>query len=245
MKIASLFLALAVAAVAADSPPALYRLTVVDVPAASSAEFYDVQRDTAEVYKANKAPVPRLAWTSITGVPRFVTFASLAGLDTLNEPTWLSQQGEERSRQARQTRLRNATGHTTSKILSAPPDVAWDPAPDAAPAAYIAVAIYEVKPGKSSDFLALIKQSIEAAKKVGKAKNVFVYRTSYGASWYEYHVVTSYASLADIPTSGTATRAAMGDAAYTAFVEKMSATINSVARDLYRYRPEYSYLPAK
>lgn len=245
MKTVSFLLALAVTALAADNPPALYRLTVVDVPANTSAEFYDVQRDTAEVYKANTAPVPRLAWTSLTGAPRFVTFAPLAGLDKLNEPTWLSQQGEERPRQARLARLRNSTGHTTSKIFSAPTDAAWDPAPEAAPTAFAAVAIYEVKPGKSSDFLALIKQSIEAAKKVGKAKNVFVYRTSYGASWNEYHVVTGYASLADIPTSGTATRAAMGDAAYTAFVEKMSATINSIERDLYRFRPEYSYLPAK
>mgnify|MGYP000606971796 CR=1 FL=1 len=59
---------------------------------------------------------------------------------------------------------------------------------------------------------------------MGKAKSFYVARTSYGANWGEYHVVVGYASLADIPTSGSATRAAMGDAAYTAWGEKMSAT---------------------
>ena len=59
------------------------RLTIVDIPPDTSAEFYAVQRDTAEIYQANKAPMPRLAWTSLTGTSRFVSVAPLRKGETL------------------------------------------------------------------------------------------------------------------------------------------------------------------
>jgi hypothetical protein len=108
-----------------------------------------------------------------------------------------------------------------------------------------AASIYVVKPGRTEEFIALTKQSSEAVQKVGKAGIFHVYRTSYGGNWGELHVVAGCASLADIPTSGAATRAAMGDAAYTTDLEMLTACINSVGRNLYRYRPEFSYVPAK
>ena len=245
MKTVSMFLALALAAFAADTPPVMSRLHVVDIPNDSAAEFAAVQRDIAQVYKDNNAPLPRLAWTSLTGTSKFVSVAPLAGLDKMNERTWLSQQGEEYVRQARSARLRKASGQATTKIITDVADVKWEATPGADPSPFIAVSIYEVKPGKTGDFSALVKQLSEAVKKVGKAKSFYVARTSYGASWGEYHIVTGYASLADIPTSGTALRAAMGEAAYTTWSEKLNTTINSAERDLYRFRPEYSYLPAK
>lgn len=245
MKTVSMFLALALAAFAADTPPVMSRLTIVDIPPDTSAEFYAVQRDTAEIYKANKAPMPRLAWTSLTGASRFVSVVPLEGLDKLAERTWLSQQGDEASRQARSARLRKSSGQLTYKVITTQSEVGWDPSPGAAPTAFIAVSVFVVKPGKTSDFLELLKQSVEATKKIGKAKSVYVARVSYGANWNEFHVVTGYASLADIPTTSAATRAAMGEATYNTFVEKISAAVNSIERDLYRYRPEFSYIPAK
>lgn len=243
MKSVALFLALALTAFAADPAPRMSRLYVVEVPADSAAEFYAVQRETAEIYKANKAPIPRLCWTSLTGEPTFVNVMPLTGIDKLGERTWLSQQGEERDRQARSARLRKAGGHATTKIITAEDEAGWDPAPQAPPAAFVSVSIYSVKPGKAADFLALMKEATAVTKKIGKAKGVFVARVGYGGDTSEYHVVTAYDSLADVASQG-GFRAAMGDSAYTAFLKKIGETINSRQRDLYRFRPEFSYLPA-
>jgi len=243
MKIVSMFLALALTAVA-QTTPRMSRLTQVEVPADSSAEFYAVQRETADIYKANKAPSPRLAWTSLTGERMFYTLMPLSGLDQLNERTWLSQQGEEAPRQARQARLRKATGPSTVKIVTTQEEPTWDPTPQGAPDAFATVAIYSVKPGKTTDFLALMKEATAATQKVGKAKSVYVERVNFGGDGYEFHVVHGYDSLADISSPG-AFRTAMGDTAYNAYIEKMSATINSVRREIVRFRPEFSYVPTK
>jgi hypothetical protein len=241
MKTVTLFLALALTAVAADSPPSLSRLFQVEVPADSAAEFYAVQREIADIYKTNQAPISRIAWTSLTGEPRFYTMVPLSGLDKLDERTWLSQQGEERPRQARQARLRKATGPSTTKIFALQKEPTWDPTPQGAPEAFGTVSIYSVKSGKVADFLALMKEATEVTKKIGKAKCVYVNRLSYGGDSYEFVVFTGYDSLADISTG--AFRAAMGDAAYKTYFEKMGATIQSVRRDIIRFRPEFSYLP--
>lgn len=243
MKTVAIFLALALTAIAADNPPRMSRLYGVEVPADSAADFFAVQRETAEVYKANKAPISRLAWTSLTGESMFYYLVPLEGIDKLNERTWLSQQGEEPVRQARQARLRKATGPSTTKIITIQEDSTWDPNPKSGPQAFATITIYSVKPGKVADFLALMKEATEVTKKVGKAKCVYVNRLNFGGDAYEFTVYQGYDSLADI-SAGAITRAAMGDAAYTAFVEKMGATISTLRREIIRYRPEYSYVPA-
>lgn len=243
MKIVSLFLALALTGVA-QTTPRLSRVTQTEVPADSMAEFYAVQRETAEVYKANQSPSARLAWTSLTGERSFVTVTALSSLAQVGEPTWLSKQGDEATRQARQARLRKASGSSTVKIISEQEEAVWNPTPQAAPSPFATVAIYSVKAGKASDFVALMKEATETTKKIGKAKNVYVARVSYGGDAYEYHVVLGYDSLADI-SSMSAFRTAMGEDAYKAYVEKIGATINSVRREILRFRPEFSYLPTK
>jgi len=242
MKLAPLFLALAVSALAADTPPQLSRLAIIDVPADSSAEFYAVQRETAEVYKANKAPIPRMAWTSLTGEQRFFTLVPLAGLDKMSEPTWLSQQGDERSRQGRQSRLARTHAAMTTKLIADQTSVTWDPTPQGGPDPYAVVVTYNVKPSKVADFLALIKEANEITKKMGKAKSIYVSRVSFGGDSYDFFVVFGYASLADI-TPGSAFRTTMGETAYTTHNQKLAQTINSVHRDILRFRPEFSYVP--
>lgn len=240
MKTVSMLLVFALSALA-QSQPRMYRLYHVDVPGDSAAEFYAVQRETAAVYKNNKASIPRWAWSSITGEPTFHYMVPLAGLDQLGERTWLSQQGDETSRTARTTRLRNSSGAMSTQIMVAQDDVTWNPNPQAAPDGYMAVSIFSVKAGKVSEFLAMIKQVNETVKKMGKAKNIFVSRVAYGGDGYEFHVATGYASLADIPPQA-AFRAAMGDG-YNAYVQKLGATVNGLRREIVRYRPEFSHIP--
>jgi hypothetical protein len=243
-KSVCLFLVLALSAFGAESAPKLSRLTEVEVPADSSAEFYAVQRETAEVYKTNKAPIARLAWTTLTGKSRLYTLVDIEGLDKLGEPTWLSKQGEETVRQSRQARLRKATGPSNSKVISAEADLMWDPTPEGGPEAYAVVTMYTVKPGKVSAFLALMKENGELTKKLGKAKCTYVSRVAFGGDVYQFTIYNGYDSLADIPGAGAA-RAALGEDAYRAFWDKMGAVIDSSSRDIIRYRPEYSYIPSK
>jgi hypothetical protein len=246
MKLVSMFLALATAAgvaTAAENAPKLSRLYEVEVAAQSSAEFYAAQREIAEVYRTNKGPHARLAWTTLTGEAKFYYLVPLAGLDKITERTWLSQQGEEGARQSRSTRLRNSSGPLSNRILSEQPGPTWDPTPDGAPDAFAVISTYVVKPGKVADFLALAKEATEATKKAGKAKSVYVTRVNFGGDAYEFNVVHGYAALGDI-TYG-ALREAMGQAAYEAYTKKMGETISSLRREIIRYRPEFSYLPAK
>jgi hypothetical protein len=168
----------------------------------------------------------------------------LTGLDQLNEPTWLSKQGEEMPRQARQSRLRKASGPSTIQITAMQNDATWDPTPDGPPDPFLVVNMYSVKPGTVADFLALTKEVSEVVKKMGKAKAIYVHRVAFGGDGYEFHVATGYAALGDI-TAHAEFRKAMGDAAYTAYVQKQASIINSVHREIVRYRPEFSYVPSK
>lgn len=243
MKIVASFLALAVTALA-QTPNPMFRLFEVVVPADSAAEFYDVQRDTAEIYKNNKAPIARVAWTTLTGTPRFYTLVTLAGLQDLNEPTWLTKQGEETPRRARYTRLQNSTGPSTSRVIQTLNDSSWDPTPEGAPDPFATVATYNVKAGMVADFLAAMKELVEATKKAGKAKSVYVSRVNFGGNSYDFYFMAGYTALADIPSQNII-RTSMGDAAYNAYLKQIASTVNSVERDVLRFRPEYSYLLTK
>lgn len=240
MKIVSTLVVFALTALA-QNQPTMSRLYHVEVPADSAAEFYAVQRETAEVYKKNKAPIARMAWTSVTGEPTFHYMVPLTGLDQLNGRTWLGQQGDEMSRQARTTRLRKASGVQQTQVVVNQSDITWNPNPQAPPSKFLVVAIYSVKPGKVAEFSALIKEVNEVVKKMGKAKANHVLRVAYGGDGYEFHVATAYDSLADIPAQA-AFRAAMGSG-YDGYVQKLGATINSLRREIVRYRPEFSYIP--
>ena len=240
MKIVSMLVVFALTALA-QGQPRMSRLYHVEVPADSAAEFYAVQRETAEVYKKNKAPLARLAWTSLTGEPSFHYMVPLTGLDKLDDRTWLSQQGDEMARQARTARLRKSSGVMQSQVVTAQDDISWNPNPQAPPSKFLVVAIYSVKPGKVAEFTALIKEVNEVVKKMGKAKANHVLRVAYGGDGYEFHVATAYDSLADIPAQA-AFRAAMGDG-YNGYVQKLGATVNSLRREIVRFRPEFSYIP--
>lgn len=243
MKIVASFLALAVTAFA-QTPNPMYRLFEVVVPADSSAEFYAVQRETAEIYKTNKAPIARVAWTTLTGTPRLYTLVTLTGLEALNEPTWLTKQGEEATRRARNTRLQNSTGPSTSRVIQTLNDSSWDPTPEGAPDPFATVTTFNVKAGMVADFMVAIKELVEATKKAGKAKSAYVSRVDFGGSSYDFYFMAGYTALGDIP-SLTILRTTMGDAAYNAYLKKIAATVNSVERDVLRFRPEYSYLLTK
>lgn len=245
MKVIIAFLILNSLVIAAETPPRLMRLYEAEVPADTSAEFYALQRETAEIYKNNKSPVQRLAWTSITGKAKFFTLVPLAGLDKLSERTWLSEQGDEQTRQAHNTRLRRATGTRSVQILSAQDAVSWDPTPDGPPDAFSVVSIYSVKPGKVADFTKLVKQLGDTIQKLGKAKSVHVSRVSYGGDGYTFYIVTGYASLGDITNTSGAFSAAMGADAYAKFTQGMGEVVSSLERQIIRYRPEFSHIPAK
>ncbi len=60
-----------------------------------------------------------------------------------------------------------------------------------------------------------------------------------------FYVVVGYDSMAELAAAGGAIRTAMGDNAYKDYIQKMANTVNSMHRDVIRFRPEYSYAPAK
>lgn len=222
--------------------PRTARLYAYEVPSDTAAEFFDVQRDTAEIYKANKAPHARLCWTSLTGANMFYMWVPLAGFDKVQERTWLSQQGEELPRSARMNRLRSASGRSEIKLTAALADLSWDDTPNQTPDAFAAVRVDIVKPGKVADYTAMMKEVLQTTKQIGKAKSVHMSRVVYGGNVYEFHNVTGYANLADLGARDEF-RKAMGEAKYVAFIKKLGEVLDSSERNLVRYRPEFSYVP--
>ncbi|MBN8729564.1 MAG: hypothetical protein J0L64_03420 [Acidobacteria bacterium] len=230
------------ATVAAQSTPQMSRLYAYEVPSDGAAEFFDVQRDTAEIYKANKAPYPRLCWTSLAGPQMFYMMVPITGLDKLTERTWLSQQGEEMPRNARMSRLSRAGASATIKLTRSVPELSWDDTPGNAPDAFGMVRVDIVKPGKTADYTAMMKDVSQTYKKMGTAKSFYVNRVAFGGNVYEYHSYTGLNSLADIQETD-AFRKAMGEAKYDAFIKKLGDVIESSERTLVRFRPEFSYVP--
>lgn len=222
--------------------PQLARLYAYEVPSDTAAEFFDVQHDTAEIYKTNKAPHPRLCWTSMAGPLMFYMWVPIKGLDTLMDKTWLSQQGEEMPRNARVSRLARASGRSEIKILSSVPELTVDETPNAAPDAFATVRVDHVKPGKVQDYIAMMKDVVQTTKQIGKAKSIFTSRVSYGGDVYEFHRVVGYASLGDIYSLSDFQKA-MGEAKYAGFIKKLGEVIDSSETNLIRYRPEFSYVP--
>ncbi len=226
----------------AQTTPQMARLYSYQVPPDGAAEFFDVQRDTAEIYKTNKAPHPRLCWTSLAGPQMLYMWVPISGLDKLMDRTWLSQQGEEMPRAARVSRLARAGAGATVRLIRSLPDLSWDDTPNGAPEAFASVRVDIVKPGKSSEYTALIKEVAQTYKKMGAAKSFSAHRLAYGGNIYEFTTVAGYSSLADIPDQD-AFRKAMGDSRYDALVKQMGEILQSSERTLARYRPEFSYMP--
>ena len=225
-----------------QSTPQMARLFSYEVPPDGAAEFFDVQRDTAEIYKTNKAPYPRLCWTSLTGPQMMYMWIPISGIDKLNERTWLSQQGEEMPRTARVNRLARAGASATVRVIRSLPDLSWDDTPSAAPEAFAVVRVDSVKPGKTVEYMALIKEVAQTYKKMGVAKSFHAHRLAFGGNIYEFTTVSGYNSLADIPDT-EAFRKAMGEARYDALVKQLGETVQSSERTIARFRPELSYVP--
>ncbi|MCC6294529.1 MAG: hypothetical protein IT164_17895 [Bryobacterales bacterium] len=226
----------------AQSAPQLARLYSYEIPPDAAAEFYDLQRDTAEIYKTNKAPFPRLCWTSLTGPPALYMWVPLTGLDKLMDRTWLSQQGEELPRVARASRLARTGASPTIRITRTLPELTWDDTPNGAPEAFASVRVDSVKPGKVSEYTAMMKEVMATYKKMGAAKSFHANRTAFGGDGYEFTTIAGYASLADIPDPD-AFRKAMGEARYDTFVKQLGEVLAKSERTLARYRPEFSYMP--
>ena len=228
----------------AQSPnaPRMGRVYSYEVPADTAAEFFDVQRDTAEIYKTNKAPFPRLCWTSLTGAQMFHMYVPMEGLDKINERTWLSQQGEELPRSARMSRMRSASGASRLKVTTPVADLTWDDSPGGVPDAFAVVRVDVVKPGRAAEYIAMMRDVVQTLKQMGKAKSVYTNRVMYGGSAYEFHNLTGYASLAEVGTLEEF-RKAMGEAKYASLIKKIGEVVESSERNLVRYRPEFSYMP--
>lgn len=225
-----------------QSTPQLARLYSYQVPPDGAAEFFDVQRDTAEIYKTNKAPYPRLCWTSLAGPQMMYMWVPISGIDKLNDPTWLSEQGQEMARTARVSRLARAGASATIRVIRSLPDLTWDDTPSAAPEAFAVVRVDSVKPGKTAEYMALLKEVAQTYKKMGVAKSFHVHRLAFGGNIYEFTTVAGYNSLAGISDT-EAFRKAMGEARYDALVKQLGEVVQSSERTLARYRPEFSYVP--
>lgn len=254
MKIVISFLALALASgafAAESSPPAMFRLYQTDVPPATAAEFYAVQREIAEVYKTNQAPIPRTVWTSLSAEAgsslasgsRFMMKVPIAGITALTESSWLSQQGTPASRSARDARFRAASGTGTGKIITEVPELIWDPSPGV-PEPFGVLWTYSVKVGKAAAFIEYMKQAAEVTKKAGQPKRMSSHRVSFGGDINEFSILVEYTSLADLPTPAAFTAAIGGPANLAAYYQQQGELIHSVHRDIVRFRPEFSHVKA-
>lgn len=227
----------------AQGAPQFLRLYEYDVPAGAAAEFFDVQEDTAAIYKANKSPVTRMAWTSMTGEGKFYMVVPLTNLSQLSEPTWLSKQGEERERAARQSRLAKTGAAAAVHLLTPQQEASWFSSSAEATPEFMVLSVYSVKPGKVADFLVMMKEQGAVVKKMGKAKNYLLSRVSFGGDGYRFYLRTDYGALGDIGAQAEF-RAAMGEAAYASYVQKLGATVSTMEREILRYRPAYSHIPS-
>lgn len=85
--------------------------------------MYDLQRDTVAIYKANKSPITRHAWTSLAGKRMLKLFVPIPSLVELNEPTWLSKQGTDIERTGGQMRLARAIESSEMQVLASVPRI--------------------------------------------------------------------------------------------------------------------------
>ncbi len=226
--------------------PSLSRLNSYRTAPSARAEFEALQRDTAQMYKANKAPLSRLAWTSLAGPPTLYLAVRVQSLTELNEPTWLSKQGTDLERTGRQMRLSRATESVDSRVLISIPQLAWDETPNSEPDAFAVVSVVRVKPGRVAAFTEATKELQSFTKQIGKAKSQNVQRVRFGGNSYEFHLITGYASLADIGTNNAdQLRKLMGETKYANYLKSNSENIESMETHLVRYRPEFSYMAGK
>jgi hypothetical protein len=244
MKNLLLLLALSLTAFA-QAAPTLARLYAYRPAPGAGAEFYDLQEDNAALYKANKSPITRLAWTSLAGTPTFYMFVPIQSLADLNEPTWLSKQGTDMERTGRQMRLTRSAAATEMLVLASVPELTWDETPDGPPDAFASVSVIRVKPGRVQAFITAAKEVNATTKQMGKAKSIYAHRTRYGGNSYEFHMVTGYASQADITTNVQEVQKLMGEAKYAAYLKSNAENVETIETNLIRYRPEFSHIPAK
>ena len=111
------------------------------------------------------------------------------------------------------------------------------------PSKYLKTIRMRIRPEKVPDFLALMKSDLVPAVQKAGVKNHVMARVRYGAPRNEFVSATGFDSYAELDGLSPVAKA-MGEEGYRKFNEKLRTVTLSNVQNIYRYLPDFSYVPA-
>jgi antibiotic biosynthesis monooxygenase (ABM) superfamily enzyme len=213
------------------------RVLMSNVKADRVADFEAAVKQYNEVY----AKVPGVRSTtvlqSLTGPYQFVlvrNYDKWADLD----PGPVSKAIAANAELARiNLRINSCIESSTMLVEELLPDLSM-PRPDGPPE-LIRLARNRVRPDKTAEFEAIIKDELLPAHRKAGSKAFTVRRVRFGGPGNDYYMSTRLDGWADVATDSI--RKAMGDEAYKRMVAKLTAITISRELNVYRFRADLSY----
>ena len=193
-------------------------------------QFYAELRKTGEKRQATW-------WTSMTGPSEVVSvrhFNKLAELDA-----WPSPMNATPALASIGVQLRGCVESVETVYADVLPDLSL-PSSHEIPK-MVRVIRSTVRPDKVNEYRALVKEEILPAVRKSGAKTYIVLQTRMGRPGTEFVSVLGINNWADLDENPVTK--AMGTDAWQRFMARRSQLIFESQMDVYRYRPELSYLP--
>jgi antibiotic biosynthesis monooxygenase (ABM) superfamily enzyme len=213
------------------------RVLVSTVKPDRVADFEAAVKQYNEVYAKVPGVRPVAMFQSLTGPYQFVLvrdYDKWADLD----PGPVSKAIAANAELARiNLRIGSCIESSTMIVEELQPDLSM-PRP-AGPPDLIRVARSRVRPDKTAEFEAIIKDELLPAHRKAGSKSFSVRRVRFGGPTNDYYLSTRLDGWADIAADSV--RKAMGDEAYQRMVAKLTALTVERELNVYRYRADLSY----
>jgi hypothetical protein len=228
---------LAAAALLPAQQPAIRNVVRVHVKPDRAGDFQAAVKDYNAALKKAGWDKASYWWSSLTGTNEFHLVRNFSKYGDMDAPGPTATNADLARAFAR---IQSCTEGTETTVMEVLPDLSLPRQPEPPPV--ILVTRVRVFPGKATEYENLLKEEYLPAVRKAGVKSYSVARVRSGGSGNDFYTSVGLKSWADLDEQSPV-RKAMGAEAYQRFIAKRSALIVETETQMFRYRPELSYMP--
>lgn len=201
------------------------------------ADFVAAVKDYNAAYAKLPGGRARIQYQSLTGANRYRLVTNYADWAAMDAPSAVAGNADIARISAR---INSCIDSSTTVITELLPDLSTPQMSE--PPNLLRIGRVRIRPDKVEDWMSIVKnEMLPAYKKAGRTLTVRQVR--FGGPTHEFYVTTRLANWADAGKNSI--RDAMGKEAYDRMLAKLMALTTLLERDVFRYRADMSWTPAR
>ena len=220
----------------AQSP--IRQVNVVHIKADRGSDFEAAVKQFNEVYSKLPNARSRVVYRSLSGPNEYLVVTPFAKWSEVDEGPLGAAFKPNAELTVINNRIRNCVESTTTVFDQLLPELSLPRAP--VPPAMLRIARERVRPDKTKEYEAVIKDVLKPAYTKAALPSLTVRRVRFGAPTNEYYISTRLSTWADLDGEPKL-RKSMGEEAYQQMVAKFVSMTLTRELNVFRYRPDLSF----